>query len=122
MAEDSGGGFTVLFSKLCEISFNKEANNGWDIYRRPRFTDRRQKALKVCLYETLFEELRAPWVSKLTRTRHKNKKGNSLFNVGDELSVVAFKLRLARRFDDADKLDRLVRVWRNQRGTCRFSM
>ena len=118
MEEDSGGGFSLLFSKLCEISFNNEANRGWDIYRRPRYTDRRQKTLKLCLYETLFEELRAPWVSELTRTgnKHDKKEENSRFCVVDKLSIAAFKLKLSRRFDDAERLDHLVCQWRNLEG------
>lgn len=118
MDENSIGGFSFLFSKLCEISFNNEASRGWDIYRRPRYTDRRQKALKLCVYETLFEELRAPWVGELTRTRHKTikKDEKSPFRVVDKLSIAAFKLRLARRFDDADKLDHFVCQWRNFEG------
>ena len=45
MDDESGGGFSFLFSKLCELSFNNEANKGWDVYRRPRYTDRRREAL-----------------------------------------------------------------------------
>ena len=117
MDEESDKGFSFLFSKLCELSFKNEANRGWDIYRRPRFTDRRRKALKLCFYETLFEELRAPWVGELTRTQYKTDKDkNSSFRVVDKLSVAAFNLRLARRFDDADKLDHLVCHWRNLEG------
>ena len=113
MGEESEG-VSFLFAKLCELSFNNEANERWDIYRRPRFTSRRQKALKLCLYETLFEELRAPWVDHLTRTQYKGYK--SRFNVVDKLSIAAFELRIARRFDDADKLERFLCQWRNLEG------
>ena len=113
MAEESDG-FSFLFAKLCELSFSNETNKGCDIYRRPRLTDRRQKTLKLCLYETLFEELRAPWVSELTRTRCK--RDHSRFHVVDKLSIAAFELRIARRFDDADKLERFVYQWRNLEG------
>lgn len=113
MGEESEG-FSFLFAKLCELSFNNEANNGWDVYRRPRLTDRRQKALKLCLYETLFEELQAPWVGELTRTHYKG--DHSRFNVVDKLSIAAFELRIARRFDDADQLERFVCQWRNLEG------
>lgn len=117
MDEKSGGGFSFLFSKLCELSFNNEANKGWDVYRRPRYTDRRREALKLCLYETLFEELRAPWVGELRRTQNKlNQDENCSFGVFDELSITAFKFRLARRFDDADQLEHLVCRWRNLDG------
>ena len=111
-------GFSFLFSKLCELSFKNEANKGWDIYRRPRYTNRREKALKLCLYETLFEELRAPWVGELTRTQHKTdcNREDSRFHVVDKLSIAAFKLRIARRFDDADKLEHLVSQWRKLEG------
>lgn len=107
-------GFSFLFSKLCELSFNNEANSRWDIYRRPRYTDQRRKALKLCLYETLFEELRAPWVGELTRTQHRGER--SRFSVVEKLSIAAFKLRIARRFDDADKLDRFVCQWKDLEG------
>ena len=113
MGEESEG-VSFLFAKLCELSFNNEANERWDIYRRQRFTSRRQKALKLCLYETLFEELRAPWVDHLTRTQYKGYK--SRFNVVDKLSIAAFELRIARRFDDADKLERFLCQWRNLEG------
>lgn len=113
MGEESEG-ISFLFSKLCELSFNNEANERWDIYRRPRFTNRRQKALQLCLYETLFEELRAPWVDQLKRTQYKGYK--SRFHVVDKLSIAAFELRIARRFDDADKLERFLCQWRNLEG------
>ena len=117
MDEESRGGFSFLFSKLCELSFNNEANKGWDVYRRPRYTDRRREALKLCLYETLFEELRAPWVGELRRTQNKlNQDENCSFGVFDKLSITAFKFRLARRFDDADQLEHLVCKWRNLDG------
>ena len=117
MDDESGGGFSFLFSKLCELSFNNEANKGWDVYRRPRYTDRRREALKLCLYETLFEELRAPWVGELRRTQNKlNQDENCSFGVFDKLSITAFKFRLARRFDDADQLEHLVCKWRNLDG------
>ncbi|XP_022783914.1 gamma-tubulin complex component 6-like [Stylophora pistillata] len=111
---DECEGFSFLFSKLCELSFQNKANIGWDIYRRPRYTDKRQKALKVCLYETLFEELRAPWISELVRTGDGAEEKDGLrFNVYDKLSIAAFKLRLARRFDDVEKLDHFVCQWKN---------
>ena len=113
MGEESEG-FSFLFAKLCELSFDNEANKGWDVYRRPRLTDRRQKALKLCLYETLFEELRAPWVGELTRSQYKG--DHSRFHVVDKLSIAAFELRIARRFDDADKLERFVCQWRDLEG------
>lgn len=112
--DEEGEGLSFLFSKLCELSFNNEANSRWDIYRRPRYTDQRRKALKLCLYETLFEELRAPWVGELTRTQHRGE--DSRFSVVEKLSIAAFKLRIARRFDDADKLDRFVCQWKKLEG------
>ena len=115
MGEENEG-VSFLFAKLCELSFNNKANETWDIYRRPRFTDRRQKALKLCLYETLFEELRAPWVDRLTRTQYVFKGNESRFHVVDKLSIAAFELRIARRFDDADKLESFVCQWRNLEG------
>ena len=117
-SDSSGGGFSFLFSKLCELSFNSEASKGWDIYRHPRYTDQRRKALKLCLHETLFEELRAPWVGELARTRNRTdkKEENTSYGVFDKLSIASFKLRLARRFDDADKLDHFVGQWRNLEG------
>ena len=115
--DEESEGLSFLFSKLCEKSFKNEANIGWDIYRRPRYTDKRQKALKVCLYETLFEELRAPWIRELVRTGDKAEKEDDLrFNIYDKLSIAAFKLRIARRFDDAEKLDHFVCQWRNLQG------
>ena len=114
--DEESDGFSCLFAKLCELSFNNEANKGWDIYRRPRLTGRRKKALKLCLYDTLFEELRAPWVDKLSRTRFSNKADHSSFHVVDKLSIAAYELRIARRFDDADKLERFVCQWRNLKG------
>lgn len=114
---DKREGFSFLFSKLCELSFQNEAKIGWDIYRRPRYTDKRQKALKVCLYETLFEELRAPWISELVRSGDRTEEKDDLrFNVYDKLSIAAFKLRLARRFDDAEKLDHFVCQLKNLLG------
>ena len=115
--DEESEGLSFLFSKLCEKSFKNEADIGWDIYRRPRYTDKRQKALKVCLYETLFEKLRAPWISELVRTGDKAEKKDDLrFNIYDKLSIAAFKLRIARRFDDAEKLDHFVCQWRNLQG------
>lgn len=113
MGEESEG-VSFLFAKLCELSFNGEVSETWDIYRRPRFTNRRQRALKLCLYETLFEELRAPWVDQLTRTQYKGHQ--SCLHVVDKLSIAAFELRIARRFDDADKLERFVCQWRDLEG------
>ena len=115
--DEESEGFSFLFSKLCELSFRNEANIGWDIYRRPRYTDKRQKSLKLCLHETLFEELRAPWISELIRTRDRTEQKDDLrFNVYDKLSIAAFKLRIARRFDDAEKLEHFVCSWRNLQG------
>ncbi|XP_068759529.1 gamma-tubulin complex component 6-like isoform X2 [Montipora capricornis] len=114
MNDENDVGFSLLFSKLCEISFNQEAHRSCDIYWRPRYNNLRRKALKLCLYETLFEELRAPWVGELTRARQKSSKDadeGSPFSVKDKLSIAAFKLRHARRFDEADRLDELVRQW-----------
>ena len=111
-------GFSSLFSKLCELSFNNEATKGWDIYRRPRYTDHRRRALKRCLYETLFEELRAPWVGKLVHSQEKsgNLKSSSPKSVLNKFSTRAFELRLARKFDDADRLDHFLRQWRSLQG------
>ena len=114
MGEESEG-VLFLFARLCEVSFQNEASKRWDIYRRPRYTYRRQKALKLCLYETLFEHLRAPWVDRLTRTAH-HKGGQSRFQVLDRLAIAAFEFRIARRFDDADKLERLVCQWNDLEG------
>ena len=121
MDNESGAGISFLFAKLCEISFRQEANRSFDIYRRLRFSNSKREALKLCLYETLFDELRAPWVGEITRPRQKCVKDfdeNSPFCTKDKLAIAAFKLRLARRFDDADKLEELVCRWSNYTGRC----
>ena len=121
MDNENGAGISFLFAKLCEIAFKQEASRNFDIYRRPRFNNRKREALKLCLYETLFDELRAPWVGEITRPKQKCIKDlddNSPFCTKDKLAIAAFKLRLARRFDDADKLDELVCQWSKCAGKC----
>ena len=121
MDNENGAGISFLFAKLCEVSFKQEAGRNFDIYRRPRFSNSKREALKLCLYETLFDELRAPWVGETTRPKQKCIKDldeNSPFCTKDKLAIAAFRLRLARRYDDADKLDELVCQWSKCAGKC----
>ena len=112
MSEDSDG-IVGLFNKLCELSFTNEARKEINIYRRTRYTGRHCRILKRCAYETLFEYLNGPWVGEKKRIKDSS---NFQYNAGglsvrDEISIVAFKLRLARRFDDAQRLEENVSRW-----------
>ena len=62
----NGAGFSFLFAELCDISLEQEAYRSFNICRGPRYSSKRE-ALKLCLYETLFDELRAPCVGERTR-------------------------------------------------------
>lgn len=112
MVEKSNSeGVVGFFKKLCELSFINESKKESNIYRRPRYTEKHYCILKRCTFETLFESLNAPWIGGKKRLAdfqyHKDK-----LSVLDKISVAAFKLRQARRFDAAQRLEDFVEKWK----------
>ncbi|EDO39038.1 predicted protein [Nematostella vectensis] len=117
MAEGKQG-FHALFSRLCEIAFSSEAAKREDNYTRIRFTRSRRAKLQQCLYERFFRELHAPWAlednngERLDKTR----RDSSDFDAYDRLAVIAYNLRVERKFDQADALEYLSAKWRSLPG------
>lgn len=110
--DDKSEGITLLFHKLCELSFLNEATKREDAYTKIRYTKARRLKVQALLYEKLFDELQAPWSGGRNNVSKKKKDNNTSLNADENIAVTIFQLRLARQFDKADLLEYYTSKWK----------
>lgn len=110
--DDRSEGITLLFHKLCELSFLNEAAKREDAYTKIRYTKARRLKVQTLLYEKLFNELQAPWSGGRSNGSGKKEDKTNL-NADEKIAVTIFQLRLARHFDKADLLEYYATKWKS---------
>jgi hypothetical protein len=113
---DKSEGLTLLFHKLCEVSFLNEAAKREDVYTKIRYTKAKRLKVQTLLYEKLFEELQAPWAGRRKLFTKRNEDNKPILDVYEKIAVNVFQLRLARQFDKADLLEFCTAKWRSSPG------